>query len=81
MPSSTAPEATAVSVTLRADGHLTFEVRDDGDGFAAPRARFGTGLTSMRDRIAGVGGTLAVVTTPGDGTRVIGSLPLDRSAH
>jgi signal transduction histidine kinase len=76
-----ARDATGVCVTLRANGRLSFEIRDDGDGFAAPRARVGSGLTSMRERIAGVGGTLAVVTAPGHGTRVIGSLPLDRSAH
>ena len=36
----------------------------------------GVGLTSMRDRLAAVGGDLAIVTAPGKGTRVIGRIPL-----
>ena len=30
----------------------------------------------MRDRLAAVGGELAIVTAPGEGTRVIGRIPL-----
>ncbi len=30
----------------------------------------------MRDRLAAVGGELAIVTAPGKGTRVIGRIPL-----
>ena len=36
----------------------------------------GVGLTSMRDRLAAVGGELVIVTAPGKGTRVIGRIPL-----
>jgi hypothetical protein len=31
----------------------------------------------MRDRLAAVGGELAIVSAPGKGTRVIGRIPLD----
>ena len=36
----------------------------------------GTGYTNMTDRMAAVGGTLAVDSTPGRGTTVRGALPV-----
>jgi signal transduction histidine kinase len=35
----------------------------------------GTGLESMRARVASVGGTLTVVPRPGDGTTVVAAVP------
>lgn len=55
----------AVSVTALTD-RLAIEVRDDGVGGlddAAP-------LTSLRDRVHSVGGTLGVSATPGGGTTI-----------
>lgn len=69
--------AQGVWISLRADRELTFEVRDDGPGFDEATARAGSGLTNMRDRVAAVGGTLAVHSAPGRGTRVIGKVPLN----
>ena len=64
-------------VTLEAsDGHLDFTVRDDGRGFDSGAAKRGAGLTNMADRINALGGTLVVVSAPGDGTRVDGSVPV-----
>ena len=54
---------------------LRFEVRDDGAGFE-PEAHGGRGLRNMHDRVAAIGGDLAVEATPGLGTRVAGSVPL-----
>lgn len=45
------------------------EVADEGRGFAAPEAG-GYGLMGMRERAAGIGGRLEVVSTPGRGTTV-----------
>jgi signal transduction histidine kinase len=59
------------------DGALAFEVRDEGPGFDPGAAPPGAGLTGMRERIEGVGGTLAIASTPGGGTRVAGRVPLD----
>jgi len=57
-------------------GALTFEVRDDGAGFAPPaRAPRSGGLAHMRERIDALGGTLAIAAWPGRGTRVRGRLP------
>ena len=72
--------ATAIAIVLEGgDGRLRFEVRDDGPGFAADGngngTRRGSGLVNMRDRMSAVGGQLAVVSAPGQGTRVIGTVP------
>ncbi|MFE5672021.1 histidine kinase [Agromyces sp. NPDC056523] len=68
--------AERLDVELRENsGHLTLRVHDDGDGFDATAAR-GTGLTNLRDRIAAVGGTLRIDTSPGAGTIVIAEFPL-----
>jgi signal transduction histidine kinase len=61
------------------NGHVTFEVRDDGVGFDIEAKAYGTGLQGMRDRLAAVGGTLAITSAPGSGTRVTGTVPISRS--
>ncbi len=66
-------EASAVSVSLRQrDGGLLLTVSDDGAGFdpAAQRGRKSLGLSSMRERVGLVGGTLSVDSAPGEGTAV-----------
>jgi signal transduction histidine kinase len=35
----------------------------------------------MRDRLAAVGGELAIVSAPGKGTRVVGRIPLAAAAQ
>jgi signal transduction histidine kinase len=72
--------ATVALIDVVDDGVLRFEVRDDGAGFDAATATPGVGFTSMQDRLAAVGGELAVVSSPGRGTRVIGRIPLDGRA-
>ncbi len=68
--------ATRVTVTLSdAEGVFTFDVRDDGKGFEVALAQRGAGLTNMTDRIDALGGTLKVSSRPGQGTRIVGSLP------
>src|SRR4051812_19449491 len=60
--------ASSVSITLaERDGALAFEVRDDGPGIGTS-AGAGAGLANMADRMAAVGGSLAVASVPGGGT-------------
>ena len=58
------------------DGQLRFEVRDDGVGFTPAGTVNGGGLTNMHDRVAALGGRLTVVSAPGTGTRVVGTVPV-----
>ena len=66
-----------VEVRLGTDGgEILVEVSDDGRGFDMASVRAGVGLSAMRERIEGVGGTLAIYGQPGQGTRVVVSIPL-----
>jgi signal transduction histidine kinase len=68
--------ATAITVDLREDGpRLVLAVDDDGGGFDPRQGPVGTGLTSMRDRVESLDGTLAIDSTP-LGTRVRATIPL-----
>ncbi len=68
-------EATRVMITLWADESLRFEVRDNDPG--SRRADRGqVWLDEALDRLAAVGGELAVEAVPGEGTRATGSVPL-----
>jgi signal transduction histidine kinase len=54
---------------------LMFEVTDDGAGFDSESVSLGTGLQGMIDRLDTVGGTVTIVSEPGTGTTVSGSVP------
>ena len=59
------------------DGQLAVTVSDDGAGFDPAHAwdRHGLGLGLMRERVAELGGTLQLDSTPGQGTTVQILLP------
>jgi len=59
--------------TQRSDDVLRLVVADDGVGGAAPAS--GRGLAGMADRVAAQGGTLALESPPGAGTRIAVELP------
>jgi signal transduction histidine kinase len=64
-----------------ADGRSVLEVEDDGRGFivGAADGRGGMGLANMRDRAQALGGSLAVLSTPGQGTVVRATVVAERS--
>jgi signal transduction histidine kinase len=66
----------SVTVTLgESDGSIEFSVEDDGAGFDPATVVRGSGLTNLADRVAAVGGTLRIDSSPGAGTRVTGHVP------
>jgi signal transduction histidine kinase len=58
------------------DGHVTFEIEDDGAGFDAGATGYGTGLRGMADRLDAIGGSLDVRSGPGRGTTIAGRVPV-----
>jgi len=76
-------QATSVSVRVTTDDHnVHLRIRDDGVGFDTSHAdellREGHfGLAGMRERVALAGGGLQLRSTPGQGTTVEVTLPLE----
>jgi signal transduction histidine kinase len=71
-------QASRATVHLhREDGHLAFDITDDGVGPDA--TGYGTGMQGMADRLAALGGELIVRSSPGAGTTVKGSVPVGAS--
>ncbi|MCX5113361.1 sensor histidine kinase [Streptomyces sp. NBC_00378] len=69
--------ASTVGVMLTHGPHaVELEVTDDGIGFV-PEESKGFGLDGMRRRLAELGGRLTVTSSVGDGTRVLGVIPLE----
>jgi signal transduction histidine kinase len=67
--------ASCCTVSLEAGEELVVVVEDDGIGID-PTTPKGVGLTSMRERAEGVGGTLSVAPAEQRGTRVEVRIPV-----
>jgi signal transduction histidine kinase/tetratricopeptide (TPR) repeat protein len=68
-------QATGVEISLGAsDGALRLSISDDGVGGADPAG--GSGLAGLNDRVEALGGTLAVRSRAGQGTRLSLTIPL-----
>jgi signal transduction histidine kinase len=68
-------EARSATVILaQSNGHLTFEVVDDGRGFDPAAERDGTGLQGIADRLGALHGEVTIRSEPGAGTRVRGRI-------
>jgi signal transduction histidine kinase len=70
--------ATATVHVSDVDGVLRFEISDDGAGFemVAGATNHGHGFVNMADRLGAFGGSVKVVSAPGAGTTIIGTIPL-----
>ena len=67
--------ASRASIDLREDsGRVSVAIADDGVGGAS--ASGGSGLRGLADRVEALGGSLAVESSPGAGTRVVAELPV-----
>ena len=63
------------------DGRLALFVKDDGVGFAAHTSAPAPGhfgLIGMRERADEIGADLAIIGEPGQGTRILLSVPLGK---
>jgi signal transduction histidine kinase len=68
--------ASKVSVrAVRENGSLVVSVSDDGVGGA--KARRGSGLAGLRDRVSAHGGRLEISSPRGRGTRIEAAIPCD----
>jgi signal transduction histidine kinase len=64
-----------VKVGVETEGaNLLLSIRDDGIGGAD--AAKGSGLIGLIDRVEALGGTLTVISPPGQGTSLQAELPL-----
>ena len=79
-----AREATVTLTSIGPDELRTI-IADDGQGFLPPGQKQGKlrplGLTSMRERIEALGGTLDVDSRPGSGTQVTATIPIARKGR
>jgi signal transduction histidine kinase len=68
--------------TRCADGHLTLEIIDHGNGFsltgAQSRSSAGLGLATIRERITYIGGTLQITSVRNSGTTALIKVPMTR---
>ena len=72
-------QADRASLTLRRQGPvLELEVSDDGRGFDRDRVpERSVGIRSMEERVADIGGSMIIESTPGEGTTLRATFPLD----
>jgi signal transduction histidine kinase len=69
-------DAQVITITLAAsEGQVELAIEDDGRGFTAPARA--SGLANMRRRAELCGGTLAITSSPGHGTRIHLVMPVD----
>ncbi|MEP6954025.1 MAG: histidine kinase [Solirubrobacteraceae bacterium] len=71
------PSAHIAARLVADDGELRLDVRDDGPGFDVAAVHGGAGLRNMEDRLVAVRGRLVIVTAPGSGTLISGTVPVD----
>ncbi|MBI3962064.1 MAG: GAF domain-containing sensor histidine kinase [Deinococcus sp.] len=76
-------QASEVKVTLElGDGEVHLMVADNGQGFDPAHRRPGpvagtqVGLAGMRERASLIGGTLEVLSRPGEGTKIVAHVPV-----
>src|SRR5215831_5010173 len=74
-------QATTMVISVEeSSGELRFTATDDGQGIDVTRARSGSGIQNMMDRMAALNGSLDLGNAPGGGTSVSGRLPV-RARH
>jgi signal transduction histidine kinase len=75
-----AAEAPITLTFVTGEGRLEFRVQDEGPGFDTTTAEAGMGTQTMVDRIEALGGELEILSAPGQGTTVVGRVPIETVA-
>jgi signal transduction histidine kinase len=71
----------SVEIDVRiARGFATLTIEDDGTGFDPGETRDGSGLSGMRERLGRLGGSLQVAAAPGEGSRLVATVPVRQKA-
>lgn len=71
-----AKEATGATIRLEREGRwVKLTITDDGVGFDPATVGSGVGMSSMRERAEGIGGTLTIDSAPGKGVTLAARLP------
>ncbi|MBD2211853.1 sensor histidine kinase [Calothrix sp. FACHB-156] len=73
--------AKATEVRIEIDRNpkgLRLTVHDNGQGFDFKQNTTGFGLQSMRDRTLAIGGVFNIISTPGEGCKIVVDIPLMR---
>lgn len=58
-------------------GEASLTVSDDGAGFDPEETPAGHGLAGMRERLGRIGGTMVLMSAPGEGTVLVARVPLE----
>lgn len=76
-------DASSASLHLERRGDiLHLEVTDDGRGFdRASVSEDSVGLRSMEERVADLGGSIVIASTPGQGTSLIATMPVGETVN
>lgn len=70
-------QATRISIELMQDDQrMLLRIHDNGQGYQPAQRHAGLGISGMRERVALLGGTLKLISGPGQGTTVEATLPL-----
>jgi signal transduction histidine kinase len=70
-------KADTVSISLKnCANQFCLTIEDDGVGFDIKQKRSGIGLTNIRNRVESYNGTLEIVSSPGNGCKLLIKIPL-----
>ena len=84
LPSAASAPVRVAILDVNDDGVVTLEIEDDGHGFDVTTVKpskidgRGFGLLGMRERVELLGGTFALESSPGEGTRIVITIPVER---
>ena len=74
--------ASEIDIDIKYEGsRCIFEIKDNGKGFHVSDKQFGMGIPSMGDRIRMLGGKFTILSTVGEGTRVVAEVPCDEQKN